>query len=62
VDLPSDGPDEEREIRLTPVHGSQHAGDEPVDTPALLHKRHESAYPAFVVDGLAEMGENHPLE
>jgi hypothetical protein len=46
----------------TPVHGSQHAGDKPVDTPTLLHKRHERAYPAFIVDGLAEMGKNHPLE
>jgi len=44
------------------MHGSQHAGDKPVDTPAFLHKRHERAYPAFIVDRLAEMGKNHPLE
>lgn len=51
-----------RETRPTPVHGPQHAGDEPVDTPTLLHKGHERTYPAFVVYRLAEMGENHPLE
>jgi hypothetical protein len=62
VDPPSGKPFKERGTKPTPVHGSQHAGDKPVNTPTLLHKRHKSAYPAFVVDGLIEVGENHSLE
>jgi len=62
VDPSSDEPSKKRGIEPTPMHGSQHAGDKPVDTPALLNERHERAYPAFIVDRLTEMGKNHPLE
>ena len=58
----SDEPSRKYGTKLTPVHGSQHAGNEPVYTPTLLYKRHKCTYSALIVDRLAKMGKDHSLE
>jgi hypothetical protein len=60
--IPSDESIKKDGKEHTPVHRSQHACDKPVYAPTLLHEGNKCAYPAFVVDGLTEMGEYHPLE
>lgn len=44
------------------MHSSQHAGDELVDTIALLHKRDQCRDPALIVDSRQEMREDQLLE
>jgi hypothetical protein len=47
---------------LTAVHSAQHARNEAVDTPALLHKRYERRDAALVVVRVLEVGKDHALE
>jgi hypothetical protein len=48
--------------RPTAVHGTQHAGDETVDTPAFLHERHKRGDPALVVGRVFEVCKDQLLE
>lgn len=47
---------------LTSVHSSQHAGNELVDTIALLHERDKRRDPALIIDSRQEVRENQLLE
>ena len=44
------------------MHCTQHAGDEFVDTVALLDQGHKRSDPAFVVSNMSEVGEDQLLE
>lgn len=44
------------------MHRAQHAGDEAIDSPALLDQWDKSRNSALVVCRMFEVSENHPLE
>ncbi len=44
------------------MHGSEHAGDKTIDTPAFFDKRYQGRYATFVVRGVTEVSEYHLLE
>jgi len=44
------------------MHGAQHAGDELVDTIALLDQWNQGCYPALVVRAASEVREDELLE
>lgn len=44
------------------MHGTEHACNEPVDAPTLLHEGYKRRYPTFVVRGVTEVSENHLLK
>ena len=46
----------------TSVHSTQHARDEAIYTPTLLHKGDESRDTTLIVGGMAEMSKDHLLE
>lgn len=49
-------------LKLTPVHRSQHTGDEAVNTPAFFDKGNQSRDTTLVVDRVSEVREHHFLE
>lgn len=56
------GSKENHWVSLTSVHRPQHARNETVDSPTLLHQRDERRYATFVIGGMTEVSEDHPLE
>src|SRR5882762_1994785 len=60
ADVSRDMDDQER--LQTSVHGTQHAGDKPINSPAFLDKRDQGRYTTFVIGRMSEVCKDHFLE